>query len=128
MPSRVRALTALATIGALVWSTGCAGWHRVELANDATLALARRQQVQVWRGGASTVVHAVRVTPDTVYGVPYHRPPSCDSCIMAFPRSEVDSMRLGGAEGAALGIAIGSLVALVFLLYVVCPINRGCLE
>ncbi len=119
MRRRVLRFQALTTLGALLWSNGCAAWHRVDLPADTTLA--RRQQVQVWQRGAATVVHAVRVKPDTVSAVPYLRPPSCDSCTIAFPRSQVDSMRLGGAEGAALGIAIGSLVVLAFLFYVLFP-------
>lgn len=99
----------------LLCLTACAGWHRVELPPDTTLA--RRQQVQVWRGTSATVVHAVRVTPDTVSGVPYLLRPSCDSCAIAIPRNQVDSLRLGGAEGPVMALIIVSIVALLFASY-----------
>lgn len=99
----------------LLWLTACAGWHRVELPPDTTLA--RRQQVQVWRGTTATVVHAVRVTPDTVTGVPYLMRPSCDSCAIVIPRNQVDSLRLGDAEGVAMALIILSTVALLIVGY-----------
>jgi hypothetical protein len=83
----------------LVW--GCsAGWERVELPSDTMLA--PRQNVQVWHGSQPRVFHAVRVTADSLVGVPFQKHPSCDSCRIAMARSEVDSLRLGDPESAGI--------------------------
>lgn len=114
-----RALVSLVALSLV----GCAGWRRVELPPDTTLA--RRQQVQIWRGSTPTVVHAVRVTPDTVSGVPYLMPPSCDSCVVAIPRNQVDSLRFGAAEGNAMALIILSTVALLVTAWMLSGIGGG---
>lgn len=103
--------------------TGCAGWRRVELPPDTTLA--RRQQVQIWRGTTATVVHAVRVTPDTVAGVPYLMRPSCDTCAIAIPRNQVDSLRFGAAEGNAMALIILPTVALLVVAWMFAGSGNG---
>jgi hypothetical protein len=97
---------------------GCgAGWHRLD---DVTpRSLPARQQVQLWMGQGTRVLHAVTLGPDSVTGVPFHRPPDCD-CRVALPRSAIDSMRLGNQErGAVRSIGLGylTLVAAGGLLY-----------
>lgn len=92
---------------------GCAGWHRVELFSDTTLA--PRQQVQVWEGSESRVLHGVQLARDSLIGVPYHRPTSCDSCRVAIPRSNVDSLRLGSMERAGIVMSALPFLALAFL-------------
>ena len=42
------------------------------------------------------------VRGDSLTGVPFTRPPSCDSCRVAIPLTSVDSVRLGNLEGAGL--------------------------
>lgn len=96
---------------------GCAGWQRIDLPLDTTLA--RRQQVQVWRRNQATVVHAVRVTPESISWVPFVQPPSCDSCVVTFPRAQVDSLRLGEAEWVALSVTAVSVLLVVLLWTVV---------
>ena len=39
--------------------------------------------------------HALRITADSVTGIPFIRPITCDSCRRSVPRSEVDSIRFG---------------------------------
>ena len=77
-----------------------AGWRRTEPSPETTLP--PRQQVQVWQGNNSRLLHAVVVTVDSITGVPYQLPPECDSCRVALARSTVDSIRLGNKEKAAL--------------------------
>jgi hypothetical protein len=69
-----------------------AGWHRVEVGPEGELP--KRQQVQVWTGQGSRVLHALRLGPDSLTGVPFHLPPDCDSCRVAVPSGTVDSIRL----------------------------------
>jgi len=101
----------------LVSLTGCAGWQRVELPLDTILS--RRQQVQIWRGNQVTVVHAVHLARDSITGVPFVRSPSCDSCVVTFPRAQVDSLRLGEAEWVALSVAAVSVLVIVLLFAIV---------
>jgi hypothetical protein len=77
-----------------------AGWHREEIGPEGDLP--PRQQVQIWMGQRSRVLHAVRLGPDSLTGVPFHLPPDCDSCRVAMPSGAVDSIRLGSQERGAL--------------------------
>ena len=94
----------------LPWALGgCgAGWHRLDDLTPRTLP--DRAQVQLWMGHQARVLHAVTLGTDSVSGVPFHRPPDCDSCRVLIARSTVDSMRLGNQErGALRSIGFGSL-------------------
>jgi len=112
---KVAAVTALA-----VFSASCgAGWHQPKQLEPGTLS--PRQQVQVWSGGTARRWHAVRVGPDSISGVPFMRPPDCDSCRVALPRTAVDSVRLGNPEGAlfkTMGLVFGGPVLLYLILCV----------
>ena len=92
---------------------GCgAGWHQpAAVAPDGIPA---RQQVQVWHNGSVLQWHAVRITPDSVSGVPYFRPVDCDSCRRRVPRAAVDSIRLGNPVAGfwkSVGLVVGTLAA-----------------
>ena len=106
----VRVRVAVLGLGLLC---GCGAWTRVELVSDTTLA--PRQQVQVWRGSHKRLLHAVRLKGDSLVGVPFQRPPSCDSCRVAIPRSEVDSLRLGSMEGAGMAMSAVPFILLAML-------------
>ena len=101
---------------ALSVTSGCsAGWQRVELADTI---FAPREAVQVWRGAKPLVLHAVSVTPDSLVGVPFQKPPSCDSCRVAMARRDVDSLRLGDPETAGIvSWAVPILVVVGLLTY-----------
>lgn len=101
---------------------GCgAGWHQAPA--PASGMFPPNQQVQVWHGGKVEQLHAVLIGPDSVTGIPYFRPLTCDSCRIAIPRSATDSIRLGdpvagfwksfalvaGTLGTALAILAASI-------------------
>ena len=117
---RIRAPVAVAWWSVLL-ATGCAGWRRTQLSEGDRLP--PRQQVQVWQNGLSRVVHAGLVAHDTLYAVPFTKPPSCDTCRIAIALSEVDSVRLGNQErtGFVLGMlpfaALGGLLVVFLLSY-----------
>jgi hypothetical protein len=96
-----------ARVAALWVAGGCgANWHREELSPERQLPA--RQQVQLWMGDQTRVLHGVIVDSESVSGIPFHRPPDCDSCRVIIARSTVDSMRLGNQERGLLGsMAIG---------------------
>ncbi len=92
-------------------ATGCAGWKRAELVEGSRLP--PRQEVQVWTAGTATVLHAVSLERDTLYGVPFFKPPTCDSCRVGIPRAGVDSVRLGNQELPGMIIAFAPIVAVI---------------
>lgn len=107
-------------VTALWLASACgAGWHREELGPERQPPT--RQQVQLWRGHQTQVLHAVIVGPDSVSGVPFHLPPECDSCRVTVARSTVDSMRLGNQERGVLGslalgyVALGVAALILYL-------------
>src|SRR2546421_10898423 len=96
-------------------TSGCAGWRRIAAPIDSTLA--PRQQVQIWQGRRSRLVHSVRLTSDTLFGIPFSQPSSCDSCMIALPRASIDSLRVGNQEGPAVVWIMLPLVGGLLLLY-----------
>jgi hypothetical protein len=88
-----------------------AGWQRVDHLSPTQLPV--RQQVQLWMGGESRVLHAVTLDPRSVSGVPFHLPPECDSCRVVLARSTVDSIRLGSQERGVLRSMGAGYIAMV---------------
>jgi hypothetical protein len=94
---------------------GCgAGWHRTDVAPGA--ALEARDQFLIHHGAATDRWHAVKVSEDSVTGIPWLQPLECDSCQVALPRASVDSIRAGHPVGGFWKgytlVALGPLVAL----------------
>jgi hypothetical protein len=108
-------LCSLALVLCAVLASACAGWHRIEAPVDSTLS--PRQQVQIWQGQRPQVLHAVRVTSDSLFGIPFFQPASCDSCVIPFPRASIDSLRVGNQEGPAIAGTMLPLVVGLLLLY-----------
>lgn len=107
-------------LAAALFAEACgAGWRQPSEISPGPLS--PRQQVQVWRQGTVVRWHAVVLTPDTVSGIPFNRPIDCASCRLGFPRSSVDSLRLGDPVAGvwkSVGLAIGALIAACLA---VCP-------
>jgi hypothetical protein len=109
---RLRVGTGL-ELAALALVSGCAGWQRLVVRPETVLPL--RQQVQVWEGRHSRVLHAVRFTPDSAIGVPFHQPLNCDSCRIALARGGVHSLRVGNQESPAI---VGSTLPFVLVILI----------
>lgn len=104
---------------------GCgAGWHRPpELVPDP---LAPRQQVEVWHGGRAERWHAVVMDVDSVSGIPFLLPVTCDSCRVAVPRAAVDSLRLGNPVAGFWKTA--GLILAIPTLFLIWACSKGCYE
>lgn len=105
-----------ACLSLLILASGCsAGWRRMQPPGPRIYD--KRQQVQVWRGTETVVLHAVVVDSASLSGVPFIEHPDCDSCRMSLPIASVDSVRLGNRErGFLVGVwivalSIGALLA-----------------
>ena len=112
-----RCAVAVLEVVTLTLTTSCAGWRRTQLAEGQRLP--PRQQVQVWQHGDSRIVHAGLVQHDTLFAVPFTKPPGCDSCRITIPMSEVDSVRFGNSERTGVFVvllpfmlALGLLIAI----------------
>ncbi len=107
------------------FAAGCgAGWHQPTPIPVG--ALPPRQQVQVWQGGSALRWHGVRVSADSVSGISFLQPVTCDSCRTALPRASVDSIRLGSPVAGfwkSVGLISGTFV-LAGLIY--CSQPKGC--
>ena len=118
--SQIAAVTTLAVLSA---SCG-AGWHRPEQLEPGPLS--PRQQVQVFAHQGLLRWHAVRIGADSISGIPYLRPVTCDSCRVALPRSSVDSLRLGDPVGGfwqTVGIVVA--IPLAILIWT-CGVSGSC--
>ncbi len=112
-----RPSTPVFTIALIVALSGCmAGWNRP--AEPVPAVFKPRQRVQVWRAGSPLVLHGVRVTADSVSGVPPLENPGCDSCRVAVRRGEVDSLRVAGTSDATAA-AIAASAFLVVMGYAI---------
>src|SRR5688572_23554043 len=101
-----------------------AGWRRIEPAVPSSLPV--RQQIEVWQQGKAVRLHAVSVTAEQVTGVPYIRPPDCDSCRVTIPASTVDSIRAGNPTAGfwkTVGLTLGGLLVAAL---VICGSSNSC--
>ncbi len=119
---RRSARRSLAAIAICLTALGCgAGWHTVSGPEPG--AYRPRQQAQIWHAGTATQVHGLRLTSDSVSAVPYLQPAGCDSCRIAWARTEVDSIRLGDPSGGFLATLLGALAILSLGLFVTCGLG-----
>ena len=106
----------------LVAVSACgAGWHR-EPALE-TRQVAARQQAQVWQHGVANQWHALRITADSVSGIPFFRPITCDSCRRSFPRAEVDSIQFGNPVAGfwkTMALIVSPFVLLAIAVTITC--------
>lgn len=74
-------------------TAGCVSWQRSSL-DQLSQAQPVRAKYQIWINGRSHYLHAIRTTPDSVFGVPYFQPPDCATCVVSFALATVDSVRI----------------------------------
>ena len=104
MEMRQRLILRVGLLGALAAASACSSWR----IDRGTLPqnLAPRTQVEIWVAGRGTMVNAFRVVGDTLFAVPLWQSPSCDSCAISVPVSQVDSVRTRRpAQGRTIALA-----------------------
>jgi hypothetical protein len=93
--------------------------------------------VWIWSRSAVNKWYAVRITQDSVSGIPFEMPMTCDSCRHSLPRTQVDSMKVAymGYHTTAkdviegVGVVTAAVTAGLFLEYVLCSAlheRNGC--
>jgi hypothetical protein len=104
-------------LGTLLPQAACgAGWHRIEPV--APQSLPERQQIELWQGSHRLQLHAVKLLKDSISGVPYVKPPECDSCRVSMPTSSVDSLRAGNPTGGfwkTAGLVVAGMLVLTVI-------------
>lgn len=111
MPSLSRHLLLCSTL-LLLLTSGCGSGWAAAARCDSRLANAR-QQVRVWVDNRSIQLHAIRLTSDSISGIPYLQPITCDSCRVSIPATAVDSIQTGDPTGGLWATTTGLLVALM---------------
>jgi hypothetical protein len=81
--------------------------------------------VQVWRGSQASLLHGLKIDSATVTGIPYHRPLDCDSCVVVFPRAEVDSLRIGDLSNG-LWRSVALVGGVIIVTGIVTCLKRDC--
>jgi hypothetical protein len=81
--------------------TGCTGMSLRRL--EPPVAVKPDEIVWIWSGANLRQWHAVAITQDSVLGIPYQLPVSCDSCRLSLPRSQVDSLKVRDKGGQYAG-------------------------
>ena len=105
---------------------GCgAGWRTVPPTPETTIP--SRKQVLVYHGGAVERWHAVRITGDSVTGIPWLRPIEGDTGRIALPRATVDSLSAGDpATGFVKSYLLSVYVIAPVTLILLCGLSHGC--
>jgi hypothetical protein len=117
---RLTAACVLSVIG----SQACgAGWQQPSL---TPAVFSEKQQVEVWQQGRVRRWHAVAISADSLSGIPWLQPVTCDSCRVTVPRTGVDSIRLGNPT-AGFWKSFGLVVGIPMLIWgVLCATHGGC--
>ena len=127
---RVRVLSA-GCLFLAVLAAGCSTyWAQRPL--DPLTPVERTHPVWIWSGGAVHKWYGVLLTQDSVSGIPFEVPLTCDSCRRSLPRTQVDSMRVSYSgthvtakdilDGA--GIVTGGVIADILIEFVLCSASH----
>jgi hypothetical protein len=115
----------LLALAIMLAMSGCGGWHRQPVGE---LERVRPDAVvEVWRGRQRLELKGIRLTADSISGIPFIRRLDCDSCRLTIPRAEVDSIREGGStfEGPMAVLIVGFFGGMLLLWFALCGLD-GC--
>ena len=107
----------LATLVMALQLTGCTSFRAERPMETLPAQAAPRDKYQVWSGGRAQLLVALRVTPESLSGVPSWKAPDCDSCRVAFARRDVDSVRVRGYDGNKTLVFALIMTPIVWVLY-----------
>ena len=100
------------TLALALWLPACVNWSHAQAPLPQTLAPSR--QVKVWSSERTWRLHAVEWTGDSLVGVPFQSPPKCDTCRVAIPLAEVDSLKTGASpETLSMVLLVGLPIAII---------------
>jgi len=102
----------------ILLSASCSSYGNAKPLDAIPMPADPEKRFEVWSGGESWQLHAVRIDGDTLRGVRWWHEPACDSCQVAVATSAVDSVRslaYDGGKTGALGALIAPFAAIAFL-------------
>lgn len=105
----------------VVLAAGCASQGAWDGSFGLPTPLWPQALVRIWSGGEVQEWHAVVITEDTVSGIPYQMPVTCESCVVRIPRTQVDSMKVEYKKTNALEM-VGLLAAILVAEGAVCAL------
>ena len=104
-------------------ASGCVSGGQWEQRRDQPRPMKPSDPVLIWSNGTVEKWHGVVITPDSVSGILYGMPLTCDSCRRSIPRAQVDSIKVGHKTGAkevaATSLILGGALTVALLLEVV---------
>lgn len=113
---------------ALLAASGCY-WpqHPVQEPNP----ISRHSPVRIWSGDSVETWHAVRVTKDSIFGIPYRMSLKCYTCARSMSLTQVDSMKIRSQSAFVkraefVGAVAAVLVVEVGVCRIVAPHDRQC--
>jgi len=115
-------LRRLALAAWVLGAPACGTWQGRPHLLDGSLG--PRDQVRLWVRGEGHQVHGVQVRGDSVIGVPFVRPPTCDSCAVRFARADIDSVQVAAFDWRGSVFAAIALAPVLYLYYVLLRIPR----
>lgn len=98
----------------LLLLAACTSYQATRPVEAVPLPAPERARFEVWSRGQGHQLHALHAEGDSVIGVPWWKDPTCDSCRVAFLRSEVDSVRVPRIDANKTG-ALASLSIPLFV-------------
>ncbi|MEO8030843.1 MAG: hypothetical protein ABJC74_17900 [Gemmatimonadota bacterium] len=93
-PSGFAARSRIARLAGLLMVSlaGCSGTYRVAL--PPVPPPEQGERFEIWHAGATERWRSLKVTTDSVSGLPFLRPVECEGCRVSLARSAVDSVRV----------------------------------
>lgn len=102
---------------------GCTSFQGGRPVDQLPSPLPPKERVEVWSHGKAFQLHAVHIDADSVRGVRWWHSPECDSCRVAFARSEVDSVRTRRFDSGETGVLVLSLTPVAFITFLVIAVH-----
>ena len=107
--TRLRAV--LLCIILLTFASCSPGWRSFDPGAASTPRRLPERQIIEFRSDSQLVrVHAVRITPDSLSGIPWLEHTSCDSCRVGYSRSHITEIRTGSPGRSAWGVVVPFIV------------------
>ncbi|MGH7584025.1 MAG: hypothetical protein ACREL5_12445 [Gemmatimonadales bacterium] len=115
MPARRPSVAALLLV-VLIYGCYGPGWQPYALGKNPQ-AVDESQVIAFNADGKEYQLHAVRLTKDSISGVPWTEHATCDTCRVAFARAGISNVRTGNPGNGAWSVA-GPFLGAVALLAV----------
>ena len=112
----------------LLLSTACTSYGSARPVDAIPMPVSEEKRFEVWSGGESWQLHALRVDGDTLRGVRWWHDPNCDSCQVAIAKSAVDSILVPNFDSGKTGALSLIVLPVIFMTMVAMILLGGGME